>query len=112
MDETPVPFDPEEMTTFDYRGSSSVALKKIKTTNQCSALLSVSICGDKLPPLVVFKAQALNGKVAKEANGYDLRCKYAVGAKGRLSLPREVRLQLILFLPLTSDGTPSKDLFL
>ena len=82
MDETPVPFDPEEKNTFDFFGSKHVALKKSKTTSKCSALLAVALSGEKLTPLVVFKAAALNGKVAKETKTYDLRGKYNVGPAG------------------------------
>jgi hypothetical protein len=63
MDETPVYYDPEVRTTFPFKGSKKVSVKKTKTTSRASALLAVSISGQKLKPFVVFIAAALNGKV-------------------------------------------------
>jgi hypothetical protein len=64
------------------RGQKRVIIKKTTTTSKCSALLAVSLSGNKLIPFVVFNAVSLNGKVLKETETYDKRARYSVGPKG------------------------------
>lgn len=82
MDETPIYFDPESKTTYDTKGKKKISVKKTTTTSKASALLAVSLSGEKLKPFVVFIAKALNGKVKQELDTYDKRAAYGVGPAG------------------------------
>lgn len=45
-------------------------------------MLAVSMSGEKLKPLIIFQAQAANGKVSKDTESYDVRANYTVASKG------------------------------
>jgi hypothetical protein len=82
MDETPIYYDPEVKSTFAAKGSKVVSIKKSSTTSKATALLAVSISGEKLTPLLVLIAKAMDGKVKKELLTYDKRSVYDLGPKG------------------------------
>lgn len=68
--------------TFEKKGAKKVSVKKFKTTSKASALLAVSLSGEKLIPFIVFIALAKEGKVKKETDEYDKRNVYGVSPKG------------------------------
>jgi hypothetical protein len=82
-----------ERKRFDVN-LTKISVKKTKTTSKASALLAVSLSGEKLIPLLVFIAQAKNGKVKKETDDYDRRNVYDVSPKGFSDTPVMNRLLL------------------
>ena len=72
-------------------------MKKSKTTAKSSALLAVSLSGEKLTPFLVFIAIAKLGKVKKETYQYDKRMVYGVSPKGFSDT--EIMLEWIQFCP-------------
>lgn len=84
MDETNVDFDMTSSVTLEERGARTVNVKSSGATGRCSAVLSVTLDGKKLKPLVIFKGKP-GGRIAREWTGntdYPADCAYVVQERG------------------------------
>ena len=68
IDETDVPFDNPQATTLARRGARSVNIASNACANRATAILGVSLAGEKLPVFLIFKAKR-NARVHKEVTG-------------------------------------------
>lgn len=64
MDETNVNFDQPPATTLSLRGEQTISIKTTGSSCRATAMLAVTMGGEKLKPLLVFKGTP-NGRVAK-----------------------------------------------
>ena len=64
INETNIFFDMESGLTLTNKGDKTVSLKTTGTSMRCTVLLGVTLNGEKLTPLVVFKGQP-NGRIAR-----------------------------------------------
>ncbi len=55
MDETILPYEISAITTLERRGARLVPCKTIGSTGNCSVALAVTLDGQKLPPVIIFK---------------------------------------------------------
>ena len=67
IDETNINFDIESGLTLATKGDKTVSLKTTGTSMRCTVLLGVTLNGEKLSPLVVFKGQP-NRRIARTFN--------------------------------------------
>jgi DDE superfamily endonuclease len=79
-DETNFFFDMESRLTLANKGDKTVSLKTTGTSIWCTMLLGVTLNGEKLTPLVVFKGQP-NGRIARTFNMMPVSMKYVCQAK-------------------------------
>ena len=67
IDETNAPFSVDSNSTHAETNSPTVGAKQANTSKRATALLGVSLSGEKLPPCLIFKAQRTGrGRVRKE----------------------------------------------
>lgn len=67
IDETNVPFSVDSSTTYAETNSKTVGAKQANTSKRATALLGVTLSGEKLRPFLIFKAQRTErGRVRKE----------------------------------------------
>ena len=59
MDETPVFFNPEIIGVIAKKGAHSVVIKaQSQDKHRCTLVLSITACGKKLKPLIIFKGNS------------------------------------------------------
>ena len=75
IDDTHIFFDMESGLTLANMGDKTVSLKTTGTSMRCTVLLGVTLNGEKLTLLVVFKEQP-NGRIARTFNGIPASMKY------------------------------------
>ena len=84
IDETNIDFEMVSGMTLSGQGDRTVSIKKSGSSSRCTVLLGVTLSGDKLPPMIIFKGQP-NGRIAREWNnpefGYPEDCEYEVQEK-------------------------------
>ena len=80
IDETNIFFDMESGLTLANKGDKTVSLRTTGTSMWCTMLLGVTLNGEKLTPLVVFKGQP-NGRIARTFNMMPASMKYVCQAK-------------------------------
>jgi hypothetical protein len=68
IDETDVPFDLPMSTTLERRGVRTVPITSTGSPNRATAILGVSLAGEKLPVFLIFKAKR-NARVYREVTG-------------------------------------------
>jgi DDE superfamily endonuclease len=68
IDETNIFFDMESGLTLAEKGDKPVSFKTAGTSMRCTVLLGVTMNGEKLTPLVVFKVKP-NGRIARNFGG-------------------------------------------
>ena len=81
IDKIHIDFDMVSGKTIANRGSWTVNVKKSGLNGRCTVLLGVTLSGEKLPPLIIFKGKP-NGQICREWTGpsspYLWSCVYAV----------------------------------
>ncbi len=55
MDETNLPYEISAKTTLERRGARSVPCKTTGSTGNCSVAVAVTLDGQTLPPMLIFK---------------------------------------------------------
>ena len=84
IDETNIDFDMVSGYTLSGQGDRMVSVKKYGANSRCTVLLGVTLSGDKLPPLIIFKGIP-NGRIFREWThpkyNYPSNCFYAVKKK-------------------------------
>lgn len=68
IDETDVPFDLPMSSTLERRGMRTVSIASTGSPNRATAILGVSLAGEKLPAFLIFKAKR-KARVHKEVTG-------------------------------------------
>ena len=68
IDKTNIDFDMVSGITLANRGSRTVSVKKSGSNGRCTVLLGVTLSGEKLPPLIIFKGKP-NGRICREWTG-------------------------------------------
>lgn len=82
MDETNLYFENRPNRTLHNKGDKHIGIKTTGNSNRCTILLAVSLAGDKLPPLVIFKGTD-NGRIKREvAQLNNLNIKHVVQENG------------------------------
>lgn len=71
IDETDLPFDIPANVTLARRGRKSIDVAGNGSSNRATALLAVTLTGEKLPMFLIFKAKR-GARVHKEVTGRDL----------------------------------------
>jgi DDE superfamily endonuclease len=65
MDETNIPFCIKPKWTYRPKGTKTVAVKLVNSSQRATALLAVTMSGEKLPPFLIFAGKA-DGPVSRE----------------------------------------------
>ena len=68
IDETNVDFDQPSSSTLSQRGERSISVQGTGSSSRCTALLGVTLSGEKLPPFIVFTGTR-NGRIIREITG-------------------------------------------
>ena len=68
IDETNVDFDMPSTTTLAQRGERTISVRGTGSSYRCTALLGVTMSGEKLPPFIVFTGTR-NGRIMREISG-------------------------------------------
>ena len=67
FDETNIYFSPDIKHTLADRGSRSVAVRKLDSSNRCSAMLGCNAVGHKYPPFIIWKGEnKVTGRIIRE----------------------------------------------
>ena len=64
-----------DLLTLAEKGDKTVSLKTTGTSMRCTVLLGVTISGEKLTPLVVFKGKP-DGRIARHFGGMPASMRY------------------------------------
>ena len=83
IDETNIYFDMESGLPLVNTKSNTMSLKTSGSLMRCSILLGVTLNGEKLTPLVVFKRKS-NGRIAKNFAGMPASMRYVCQDKARV----------------------------
>jgi DDE superfamily endonuclease len=75
IDETNIFFDMEGGLTLAEKGDKTVSLKTTGNSMRCTVLVGVTMNGEKLTPLVVFKGKP-DGRIARNFGGMPASMKY------------------------------------
>ena len=68
IDETNVDFDQPSSTTLSQRGLRTISVRGTGSSYRCTALLGVTMSGEKLPAFIVFTGTR-NGRIIREITG-------------------------------------------
>ena len=64
MDETNFYFDSPSDTTLAKKGAKTIGISDTGSSSRCTVMLAVTLSGQKLPPMIIFKGTAA-GIIAK-----------------------------------------------
>ena len=78
--ETNIFFHVKSGLTLANKGDKTMSLKTTETSMRCTVLVEVTLNGEKLTPLVVFKEQP-NGRIARIFNGMPASIMYIFARK-------------------------------
>jgi DDE superfamily endonuclease len=91
MDETNMYFDQQGRMTLADKGQKTINIVTTGSSQRCMIALAVSLSGEKLPPMVIFKGVpgACGNSVANEllTHGYPTTATYAVQKKAWMDIP-------------------------
>jgi hypothetical protein len=67
VDQTNVHYSQESKYTYAAKGTRTISVKDVDSSNRCTVMLGASAYGEKLPPFIVYKgSNGRGGKVKKE----------------------------------------------